>query len=341
MEMVAEKGQASAPVWWRDGAVGPTYPVIYADPPWKFVVRSEVTGRDRSAENHYPTMNLDDVLALGCPAARDAVLFLWVTDLANGLACMEAWGFAYKSFWGWEKVYPGRQTGTGYWSFDNCELLLIGTRGSPPAPLPGTQPLKLTAHPVSEHSAKPDFHREQIERLYPGVSKLEMFARAARPGWDVWGFEAGVAPDATSEAPVELSKAENAGELSATAAPRQEADAITASLPPEPTLDEPVEISVEGMKRGSHARLTIYRNEDGSFAIAAAYQISGLGGGASPRTGTIPTFAKALDLGLEQLETRLSSTAAETSSVCTDRHRAIARAGLKWIKAKRLDWGLA
>jgi len=190
MEMIATRGEKTAPIWWKGDGKGPTYPVIYADPPWKFRVRSEETGREKSAENHYPTMDLAAILDLGCPATKDAVLFLWVTDLANGLACMDAWGFAYKSFWGWEKQYPGEQTGTGYWSFDNLELLLIGTRGKPPAPLPGTQPVKLTAHPVRDHSEKPDFHAEQIEHLYPGVPKLEMFCRAPRPGWDAWGYEA-------------------------------------------------------------------------------------------------------------------------------------------------------
>ncbi|MEX4006919.1 MT-A70 family methyltransferase [Neoaquamicrobium sediminum] len=190
MDMVAEKGQVTAHAWWKDDAGGPTFPVIYADPAWKFKVHSEVTGREKSAENHYPTMDLPEILALGCPAARDAVLFLWVTDLANGLACMAAWGFTYKSFWAWNKVYPGEQTGTGYWSFDNVELLLIGTRGNPPAPLPGTQPLKCTAHPVGRHSEKPLWFIEQISRLYPGVPRLEMFSRSAQPGWETWGYEA-------------------------------------------------------------------------------------------------------------------------------------------------------
>ncbi|RUW67150.1 MT-A70 family methyltransferase [Mesorhizobium sp. M2A.F.Ca.ET.067.02.1.1] len=191
MEMVAKAGQASAPIWWKDGASGPTYPVIYADPPWKFLVHSEATGREKSAENHYPTMDLEEIMALGCPAAPDAVLFLWVTDLANGLAIMATWGFAFKSFWGWKKVYAGKQLGTGYWSFDNLELLLIGTRGNVPAPLPGTQPQKCTEHAVGAHSAKPDWYAEQIERLYPGVPKLEMFCRKPRPGWQAWGYEAG------------------------------------------------------------------------------------------------------------------------------------------------------
>lgn len=209
LEMTAEKGRATAPVWWKGDGEGPRFPIVYADPPWKFLVHSEVTGREKSAENHYPTMDLAAILDLGCPAAKDAALFLWTADLANGLACMEAWGFTFKSFWGWEKVYPGRQTGTGYWSFDNLELLLIGTRGDFPAPLPGTQPRKLTAHPVRAHSQKPDFYPEQIERLWPGVPKIEMFCRAPRPGWEAWGFEAAgeatapasaVVPEVASEA---------------------------------------------------------------------------------------------------------------------------------------------
>ncbi|PTE07402.1 MT-A70 family methyltransferase [Mesorhizobium helmanticense] len=195
LDIVAERGQATAPIWWKDGAEGPTFPIIYADPPWKFLVHSEVTGREKSAENHYPTMDLPAILDLGCPAAKNAALFLWVTDLANGLACIRAWGFEFKSFWGWEKQYPGRQLGTGYWSFDNLELLLIGTRGDFPAPLPGTQPQKLTAHPVGGHSAKPDFFAEQIERLWPGTPRLEMFCRSPRQGWDHWGYEAEVTGD--------------------------------------------------------------------------------------------------------------------------------------------------
>lgn len=191
LDLIARRGAATAPIWWKDGAEGPTYPIIYADPPWKFLVHSEVTGREKSAENHYPTMDLADILALGCPATKNAALFLWVTDLANGLGCMEAWGFAFKSYWAWEKQYPGAQLGTGYWGFDNCELLLIGTRGDFPAPLPGMQPQKLTAHPVGCHSAKPDFYAEQLERLWPGVPKLEMFCRGPRPGWHAWGYEAG------------------------------------------------------------------------------------------------------------------------------------------------------
>ena len=56
------------------------YGVIYCDPPWRFEPYSRATGMDRSAENHYPTLSLDDLKALNVRAAKDCVLFLWTTD---------------------------------------------------------------------------------------------------------------------------------------------------------------------------------------------------------------------------------------------------------------------
>ncbi|MEO3386036.1 MT-A70 family methyltransferase [Mesorhizobium sp. CAU 1741] len=188
MDMVAEKGTASAP-----GKVERLYSIIYADPPWRFAVRSEVTGREKSAENHYPTMPPEQIAGLlaelGGVAARDAVCFLWATNpmLLDGLRTLQAWGFTYVHHWIWDK----QDAGTGYWGRDRHELLLIGRRGDAVAPLPGTQPETVHAERKGAHSAKPDWFAEQIERLYPGIAKIELFCRAPRPGWDVWGFEAG------------------------------------------------------------------------------------------------------------------------------------------------------
>lgn len=174
------------------GEVSQKYPVIYADPPWQFAGRSEITGREKSAENHYPTMPTDEICQLfekiGSPAGRDAVLFLWATNpmLPEALRVMAAWGFAYVHHWIWDKQVAG----TGYWGRDRHELLLIGRRGDVPAPLPGSQPETVYSEQKGRHSAKPDFYAETIERLYPGVPRLELFCRAPRPGWDAWGYEA-------------------------------------------------------------------------------------------------------------------------------------------------------
>lgn len=203
MDEVAQRGASSAP-----DKVARLYPVIYADPPWRFQVRSEETGREKSAENHYPTMPTEEICGLlarlGGVAAPDAVCFLWATNpmLLDGLRVLQAWGFTYVHHWIWDKQVAG----TGYWGRDRHELLLIGRRGEAVAPLPGTQPETVYSERKGEHSEKPDWYAEQIERLYPGVAKIELFRRGARPGWDAWGYEAegvdqGDAPAAVSRCP--------------------------------------------------------------------------------------------------------------------------------------------
>jgi N6-adenosine-specific RNA methylase IME4 len=163
------------------------YGVIYADPPWRFELWAE-TGKDRVADNHYPTMDTPAIATLPIPAAADAVLFLWATVpmLPQAIDVMRAWGFTYKSAIFWNK---GR-AGTGYWVRNTVEVLLIGTRGNVPAPTPGEQPPQVIEAPRGRHSEKPAAFAEIIEKLYPNTPKIELFARTARPGWDVHGNEA-------------------------------------------------------------------------------------------------------------------------------------------------------
>ena len=167
------------------------YGVILADPPWRFEPYSRSSGLDRSADNHYPTSVLGEIMALGVPsiAAEDCVLWLWATVpmLPQALAVMDAWGFAYKSHLVWQKD----RVGTGYWFRNQHELLLVGTRGDIPAPAPGTQWPSLVEAPVGRHSEKPEKFLELIEAYFPNLPKIELNRRGpARPGWDCWGLEA-------------------------------------------------------------------------------------------------------------------------------------------------------
>jgi N6-adenosine-specific RNA methylase IME4 len=52
--------------------------------------------------------------------------------------------------------------------------------------------------PRRAHSQKPDEAYELIEKMYPDLPKIELFARYARPGWDVWGNEAPTQNNATA-----------------------------------------------------------------------------------------------------------------------------------------------
>jgi N6-adenosine-specific RNA methylase IME4 len=164
------------------------YGVIYADPPWRFEPYSRKSGLGRAADNHYPTMTVDDIAAIQAPAAKDCVLFLWATApmLPQALAIMQSWGFTYRSHCIWSKD----RTGTGYWFRNRHELLLIGTRGDIPAPAQGDQYASVISAACGRHSEKPQAFAEMIEEMFPTLPRLEMFARSPRLGWDVWGNEA-------------------------------------------------------------------------------------------------------------------------------------------------------
>lgn len=165
------------------------FPVIYADPPWRY--DSGTVDAERKAEKHYPTMEAAQICALPVGkdlATDDAVLFLWCTApmLREGLQVMDAWGFAYKTNLVWDK----RKLGMGYWFRGVHEHLLLGVRGDPPKPVPSELSPSVLHVPRGKHSVKPVEVAELIETYYPEVPKVELFARSARPGWAVWGNEA-------------------------------------------------------------------------------------------------------------------------------------------------------
>lgn len=181
---VEEIAQANAPI----DTLTQTYPIIYADPPWRY---EHARTENRAIENHYPTMTLGEIcdLPVAHISADDAVLFLWATSpkLAESMEVIAAWGFVYRTCMVWDKC----RIGMGYYARQQHELLLIATRGSIPVPEPANRPasvVRIERDP--EHSAKPTEFYEIIERMYPEYTKVELFARTRRPGWDAWGNQA-------------------------------------------------------------------------------------------------------------------------------------------------------
>jgi len=165
------------------------YGVIYADPEWKFETFSE-NGMDRSADNHYPTSVTDDICQrpVWDIAAEDSVLFLWATVpmIKDAFKVMDAWGFTYKS----QAIWVKDRIGTGYWFRNKHEILLVGTKGKIPAPAMGDQFNSIIEAPLGAHSEKPKVFHEMIEAYFPTLPKIELNARDAREGWDIWGYEA-------------------------------------------------------------------------------------------------------------------------------------------------------
>jgi N6-adenosine-specific RNA methylase IME4 len=161
------------------------YSVLYADPPWRY---DDVKTASRAVENQYPTMSLPDIEAMEVPAADDAVLFLWATSpkLAEAMSVLDAWHFSYRTCAVWVKD----RIGMGYYFRQRHELLLVAKRGKMAAPAEAGRPDSVIEAPRAKHSAKPALVYELIERMYPGEERLELFARAPRPGWTSWGNEA-------------------------------------------------------------------------------------------------------------------------------------------------------
>lgn len=173
------------------------YTTIYADPPWRFQNRTGKVAPEHKRLNRYETMDLPEIMQLPVSqiCAPKSHLYLWVPNalLPDGLAVMQAWGFAYKGNIIWEKIRKdggpdGR--GVGFYFRNVTEILLFGVRGDHFRTLsPARAQVNLIRAQKREHSRKPDELIPLIERCSPGPY-LELFARGDRPGWDMWGNQA-------------------------------------------------------------------------------------------------------------------------------------------------------
>jgi N6-adenosine-specific RNA methylase IME4 len=166
------------------------YRVIYADPPWSYNDTRDgesATG----AEDHYPSMKVAEICALGIPelAHADAVLFLWTTSplLPDGLKVASAWGFAYKACFVWDKI----KHNMGHYNSVRHEFLLVCTRGSCTPDVSKLFDSVQSIERTGKHSEKPEEFRSIIDTIYPHGGRIELFRRGEAPeGWKVWGNEA-------------------------------------------------------------------------------------------------------------------------------------------------------
>ena len=173
------------------------YGVIVADPPWSY--RDQ--GNNGAAKKHYPTMTTADIcnMPIRDMATDSAVLFLWGTWplLMNDVRAVGmAWGFEYVAGFPWVKLAKPPTVdlfgepaikpayGTGFWVRGCSEPVTIWRRKK-------TQTIQTNMIGViserMQHSRKPETVYD-LAALYPG-RKLDLFARAPRAGWDVFGNE--------------------------------------------------------------------------------------------------------------------------------------------------------
>jgi N6-adenosine-specific RNA methylase IME4 len=178
------------------------YSLIVADPPWTYSLReSDRTHRNRTP---YPNMSDEEILNLpiGEMAAQNAYLLLWVTNnhLPLGLQCLLTWGFTYKTMFTWVKTTKDSTSnqiklriGVGHYGRGCTEHFLVATKGKPKSftSLGLTDIPNVILAPRTDHSRKPEEFFAIANRLGDalGGSKIELFARELREGWEAWGAE--------------------------------------------------------------------------------------------------------------------------------------------------------
>ena len=166
------------------------YKVAYADPPWR-----QLKGGLRNCRPlqtrvlDYKTLSINkirDILSkIDAP-----VLFLWTIDkfLFKAQELTEDLGYKLHARMIWDKTNGVAPAFTVRYSHE----YLLWCYKSPMLKIAKNMRGKQTTvftEKATKHSKKPQKAYEIIEGFYPGVNKIELFARNNRPGWDAWGDE--------------------------------------------------------------------------------------------------------------------------------------------------------
>ena len=180
------------------------YDILYADPPWHYkgklqFDKSGTIERNQdwakrifisSASFKYPTIPTDELKKLPVQqiAKDDSLLFLWTTNphLAQAIELGIAWGFEYKTVaFVWNKMNHN----PGHYTLSYCELCLLFKRGRIPTPRGARNVKQLIEIARNEHSEKPLEAAQGIIRMFPHQSRIELFARDKKEGFDSWGLD--------------------------------------------------------------------------------------------------------------------------------------------------------
>lgn len=182
------------------------YNVILADAPWQVKAGRPLSGYtlvdgvqvwssndNKSRELNYDSMTVEAIKKMPIKdlAADDCHLYFWTTNgyLGRAFEVIEAWGFKYSTTLVWAKNARGGGLGGNFKI--TTEFLLFATRGSLKAKEQhvGTWfnvKREYDERGKPQHSRKPSFFHELIEKVSPGPY-LELFARREREGWAVFG----------------------------------------------------------------------------------------------------------------------------------------------------------
>lgn len=191
----------------------PKYQLIYADPPWAFSNQNTGGSMKSSAQAKYTVTGTADLMRMDVNsiAADDCLLIMWYVGAMpeDAIALVKSWGFRIKNMNGfvWNKLTVRNKPffGMGFWTRAGSESAIFAVKGKP---RPASRAVRAVANidsdsldavlahlafnaclKVGRHSEKPAEFRDMCVELMGDVPRLEMFARKATKGWDVFGNE--------------------------------------------------------------------------------------------------------------------------------------------------------
>ena len=162
------------------------YSVITVDPPWP-IKKNKRKVRPNQSEMDYKNMSVADItdLPINEIAGDNSVCFLWTIQkyLPLSFDILGKWGFKYQRAITWDK-----SNGMCLFGFHHrTEFVLFGYKGTIDIyPRRKAFPT-LISEKSPRHSQKPDCFYEYAGAF--GDARIDIFARARRNGWDVWGDE--------------------------------------------------------------------------------------------------------------------------------------------------------
>lgn len=172
------------------------YQCLYIDPPWRQKRGGKKSVRPNSSgkELEYSTLTMDEIKEHIRIASEltddDSVLFLWTIEkyLFEAENIAKELGYKLHARMIWNKVTGIPAAFTIRYGH---EYLLYMYKGKliPVAEDERGKIHSVFTEKVKRHSQKPEEAYRIIERLYPNLNKLEMYARNERQGWDCWGDE--------------------------------------------------------------------------------------------------------------------------------------------------------
>ena len=174
------------------------YDLILADPPWKQTRGGKKSVRENSSGKplEYPTCSMIEIkehLRAAVDRTNDnSVMFLWTIDkyLFEAEEIAKELGYKIHARMIWNKVTGIPSAFTVRYGH---EYLLYCYKGklTKIAKEERGKIHTVFTEKVKRHSQKPEISFEIINRLYPDLKKIEMYARTEREGFDCWGNEVG------------------------------------------------------------------------------------------------------------------------------------------------------